>query len=64
VAKAPTLACRDAIRRVSLFSSERSRGVKLSFEKGLLTVASASQELGEGTETLDVAFDGEPSRSV
>ena len=34
--------------------------MKLSFEKGLLTVASASQELGEGTETLDVAFDGEP----
>ena len=28
--------------------------MKLSFEKGLLTIASASQELGEGTETLDV----------
>ena len=49
-----------AIRRVALFSSERSRGVKLSFEKNLLTIASASQELGEGTETLDVEFDGEP----
>jgi len=60
VATAPTAACQAAIRRVALFSSERSRGVKLSFEKGLLTVASASQELGEGTETLDVAFDGEP----
>jgi DNA polymerase-3 subunit beta len=60
VAIAPTTATKDAIRRVSLFSSERSRGVKLSFEKGLLTVASASQELGDGTETLDVDFDGEP----
>ena len=60
VATAPTAACQAAIRRVSLFSSERSRGVKLSFEKGLLTVASASQELGEGTETLDVDFEGEP----
>ena len=60
VATAPTTATKDAIRRVSLFSSERSRGVKLSFEKGLLTVASASQELGDGTETLDVVFDGEP----
>ena len=59
-AKVPAAATRDAIRRVSLFSSERSRGVKLSFEKNLLTVASASQELGEGTETLDVEFDGEP----
>src|SRR5438128_5563882 len=53
-------ACQGALRRVALFSSERSRGVKLSFEKGLLTVASASQELGEGTETLDVAYDAEP----
>ena len=60
VATAPAAACQAAIRRVSLFSSERSRGVKLSFEKGLLTVASASQELGEGTETLDVDFEGEP----
>lgn len=54
------VACQGAIRRVALFSSERSRGVKLSFEKNLLTVASASQELGEGTETLDVRYDGDP----
>ena len=54
-----TSACQAAIRRVSLFSSERSRGVKLTFEKDLLTVASASQELGEGTETLDASFEGE-----
>jgi DNA polymerase-3 subunit beta len=25
-----------------------------------LTIASASQELGEGTETIDVRYDGEP----
>jgi DNA polymerase-3 subunit beta len=60
VAKVPTAATQAAIRRVALFSSERSRGVKLTFEKNSLTVASASQELGEGTETLDVSFDGEP----
>jgi DNA polymerase-3 subunit beta len=60
VAIVPRLACQAAIRRVSLFSSERARGVKLSFEKGLLTVASASQELGEGTETLDIGYDAEP----
>ena len=59
-ASVATAACQAAIRRVALFSSERSRGVKLSFEKDLLTVASASQELGEGTETLDVVFDGDP----
>jgi DNA polymerase III subunit beta len=53
-------ACQGALRRVALFSSERSRGVKLSFEKDLLTITSASQELGEGSETLDVRYDAEP----
>lgn len=56
----PRVIAQAAIRRVALFSSERSRGVKLSFEKNLLTVASASQELGEGSETLDIEFDAEP----
>ena len=54
------VACQGALRRVALFSSERSRGVKLSFEKDLLTVTSASQELGEGSETLDIEYDAEP----
>ncbi len=56
----PRLVCQSAIRRVALFSPERARGVRLSFEKDLLTIASASQELGEGSETLDVRYDGEP----
>jgi DNA polymerase III subunit beta len=60
VATASRATLQGAIRRVALFSSERSRGVKLTFQKNLLTVASASQELGEGTETLDVEFKGEP----
>jgi len=59
VALVPRADCQAAVRRVALFSSERSRGVKLSFEKNLLTIASASQELGEGNETLDVDYDGE-----
>lgn len=50
----------SAIRRVSLFAPERARGVKLSFEKNTLTITSASQELGEGTETLDISYDAEP----
>jgi DNA polymerase-3 subunit beta len=60
LALVPRVACQAAIRRVALFSSERARGVKLSFEKNLLTLASASQELGEGTETLDISYDAEP----
>lgn len=60
IAVVPRIACQGAIRCVALFSSERSRGVKLSFEKNLLTVASASQELGEGSETLDIEYSAEP----
>jgi DNA polymerase-3 subunit beta len=59
VARVPTVACQAAVRRVALFAAERSRGVKLTFEKNLLTAASASQELGEGTETIDIEFTGE-----
>jgi DNA polymerase-3 subunit beta len=60
VALVSRTAAQSAIRRVSLFAPERARGVKLSFEKNALTVTSASQELGEGTETLDITFDAEP----
>jgi DNA polymerase-3 subunit beta len=60
VALVSRTAAQSAIRRVSLFAPERARGVKLSFEKNMLTVTSASQELGEGTETLDITFDAEP----
>jgi DNA polymerase III subunit beta len=60
VATVSRIACQSAIRRVALFSPERARGVRLSFEKDLLTIASASQELGEGTETIDARYDGEP----
>src|SRR6266536_3016239 len=60
VAVVSRAACQGALRRVALFSSERSRGVKLSFDKDLLTITSASQELGEGSETLDIRYDSEP----
>jgi DNA polymerase-3 subunit beta len=60
VAVASRAALASAIRRVSLFAPERARGVKLSFEKNALTITSASQELGEGTETLDISYDAEP----
>jgi len=60
VAVVPRVVTQAAIRRVALFSPERARGVRLSFEKDLLTITSASQELGEGNETLDIRYDSEP----
>jgi DNA polymerase III subunit beta len=52
-------ALQATVKRVSLFSSERSRGVRLAFEPDRLTVSSVSQELGEGTETLEIDYKGE-----
>ena len=46
VAIVPRVVCQSAIRRVALFSPERARGVRLSFEKDLLTIASASRISG------------------
>jgi DNA polymerase-3 subunit beta len=48
----------NAMRRASIFSNERYHGVKLAFADGTLTVSSTSPDLGEASETLDVAFNG------
>jgi DNA polymerase-3 subunit beta len=43
----------DAVARVSAISSERSRPVKLSLQRDLLTLSAASAEQGSATEELD-----------
>lgn len=43
----------DAVARVAAISSERSRPVKLSLQKDLLTLSAASAEQGSATEELD-----------
>jgi DNA polymerase III subunit beta len=48
----------NAMRRAAIFSNERYHGVKLAFAEGTLTVSSTSPDLGEASETLDVAFNG------
>jgi DNA polymerase III subunit beta len=49
----------NAIRRVSLLSSERSRAVKLSLGPGQLELAASSPDLGEARESLSVEYEGE-----
>jgi DNA polymerase-3 subunit beta len=49
----------SAVRRIALFSSERARGVKLTLAKGSLTLSSASQDFGEGTESIKVDYTGD-----
>ena len=53
----------DAVARVAAISSERSRPVKLSLARDLLTLSAASAEQGSATEELDgdrVKYDAGP----
>ena len=47
-----------AIRRVSLLSTERSRGVKFSLAKGSLKLFSSNPEIGEARDDLEVDYNG------
>ena len=48
----------QAIRRVSLLSTERSKGVKFSLSKGSLKLFSSNPEIGEARDDLEVDYSG------
>jgi DNA polymerase-3 subunit beta len=50
----------SALRRVSVVSSERTRGVKLQLDGTRLDVSSMNPDVGEATEELSVEYDGSP----
>ena len=50
----------NAIGRVALLSSARSRAVKFKFDEGKIDIVSSSPEVGEATETLAVDYAGDP----
>ena len=60
VAVAPRVAFLDALRRISIMSSDKTWGVRLALTKGTLTVTSDNPDLGEAHEALEVSYDGEP----
>ncbi len=49
----------DAIRRVSLLSAERSRGIRFSIDKGQLNLFSSNPEIGEARDRLDIDYVGD-----
>lgn len=51
-----TQAFTQAVDRVSIIASDKSRGVKLHIEQGQLTLSANSPEHGTATETVDVAY--------
>jgi DNA polymerase III subunit beta len=60
VAIAPRLALLEALKRISIMSSDKTWGIKLAVAKGELKVASDNPDLGEAHETLDVSYEGAP----
>lgn len=49
----------DAIRRVALLSTERSRGIKLNIENDQVRLFSSNPEIGEARDKVSVEYDGE-----
>jgi DNA polymerase III subunit beta len=50
----------SALKRVSLLAHEKSRGVKLSIQEGVLTILSSNPDMGEAREEIDIEYKGEP----
>jgi len=59
-AVAPRLPLIEALRRIQLVASDKSGGVMIRIENGMLRVQSQSSEVGEGLEELDIDYAGEP----
>lgn len=49
-----------ALRRVSVVSSERTRGVKMLVEAGRVEVSAINPDLGEATDEMSIEYDGKP----
>lgn len=49
----------SALKRVSLLAHEKSRGVKLAIQEGMLTISSSNPDMGEAREEIDVQYSGE-----
>jgi DNA polymerase-3 subunit beta len=60
VALCPRVALLDALRRISIMSSDKTWGIKFSLEKRTLKVASDNPDLGEAHEEIDVSYQGGP----
>jgi len=50
----------ESLRRVSVLSTEKSKGIRFSVKPNKLTFFSNSPEIGEAEEEVDVVYQGEP----
>ena len=58
IAILPREAFTNAIRRVSLLSAERSRGIKFTLEKNRIRLFSSNPEIGEARDKMEVDYSG------
>jgi DNA polymerase-3 subunit beta len=49
----------DALKRVSLLSTEKTKGIRLRLIKGAMEVLSRNPDLGEASEEIEVDYDGD-----
>jgi len=49
----------DALKRVSVVSSDRTLGVKFQLTEGAVEISTDNPSIGEGSEIVDVNYDGE-----
>jgi len=49
----------DSLRRISLVSNDKSGGVRLSLDEGVLKIVSENPDVGEGSEELAVDYAGD-----
>lgn len=50
----------DAVDRVSAISSEKSRAIKVSVDKGTLTLSASSPEAGSAVEEVEASYEASP----
>ena len=48
----------QALRRVSILSNERYKGIKLEIKEGKMTVSATNPDLGEAVEELEIDYQG------
>jgi DNA polymerase-3 subunit beta len=50
----------QALRRVSILSSERYKGVRLEFSAGKVAISANNPDLGEAVEEIEAEYEGKP----
>ena len=47
-----------ALKRISILSSEKSKGIKINFKKDLVIISSSNPDIGDAKEEIDITYGG------